>query len=65
MSTAMCYHGLSGKGVGFSSSGLFSLDINPQALDGVINPSCLLPDGVYKHITISRASFEQKRGNSV
>ena len=32
---------------------------NPQM------PASLLPDEVYKHITISRASFEQKRGKSV
>ena len=40
--------------------------VNPQAPDEVYrNPSSLLPDGVYKHITISHTSFEQKCGNSV
>ena len=29
----------------------------------ILNPQA--PDGVYKHITISRASFEQKRGSTV
>ena len=39
--------------------------LTPKRQMGFLNPLNLLPDGVYKHITISLTSFEQKRGNSV
>ena len=44
----------------------YFVDFNSHPLDGFYKaPSSLLPDGVYKYITISRAAFEQKCGESV